>query len=391
VGLVDWSVLAASLPAVLFVAALLAMIRTVRSTTVLSSVVVPERDAPPTVTALTPACDEEGAVEATVRSFLAQSGVTLDVVAIDDRSRDRTGAILDALAAEDGRVTVLHVRELPEGWLGKVHALEVGSRHATGDWLFLADADVRLSPEAIARAVAYAEQRGADVVTAYPQIEPAGLLADVTWSFIGCMAGIGLAPWRLRDPESKHAIAIGAFILVRRSAFATTPGFSYIRLEVADDMGVAILMKDHGFHCDAVNGRGDVRLRWYDDFREMVVRSQKNFYGIMSRFSLARGLSIALLLAWVGLTPALLAAPVTAQAVLLAPALGTTAMVATSLLHAHWAARPLAPALIAPLGALLLAFIVLRSALVGARLGGIQWRGVLYDADLLRDAQRFRM
>lgn len=383
-------VLIVALPAPLAVAAWLAMMRTARETPLLSGVEVPT-GAAPRVTAITPACNEEASVEATVRGFLAQRDVAIDVVAVDDRSTDGTAAILERLAEEDERLAVRRVTELPEGWLGKVHALHVGVRDADAEWLFFADADVRLAPQTLARAIAHAETRGLDCLTAYPQIDPAGLLTDITWAFIGAMAGLGVAPHRLRDPDSDHAFSVGAFILVRRSAFASTPGFEYLQLEVADDMGVSILMKAHGFACDVVNGRGEVQLAWYTGFRDLVVRSQKNFFGIMSRFSLARGLLNVLALAWVGAMPFAFAVPTAHVWVYAVPAVGVLALGAASWLHARFAGRRSFPALFPWLGALLLSFVVLRSTLIGVRDGGIRWRGVLYESERLRPAQRYKM
>jgi glycosyltransferase involved in cell wall biosynthesis len=385
----DWVIIVSSGVATLVFGTLLAgLVHTIRRMTLLSDVDVPG-DARPRVTAVTPACDEEASVEATVTSFLAQESVDVDVVAIDDRSRDATGEILDRLAAADDRVTALHVEELPEGWLGKVHALDVGVREAGGDWLLFADADVRLSSRTLARAIAYAEARELDLLSAYPEIESAGFWGDVAWSYIGTLAGVTLAPTRLRSPDSRHAIAIGAFILVRRSAFEETPGLSYIGLEVADDMGLAILMKDHDLRCDMVNGRGEVRLTWYTSLRDMVVRSQKNFFGILCRFSLLRGILLAALTAAVGLTPLLMLVPASSPLSTALPVVPTTLFILTSALHARWAARPVFPSLFVFVGALLIAFAVLRSAIVGARLGGITWRGVLYPSEQLRDVQRF--
>jgi len=389
----DWVVIGACVPlTVVFGVALLALIRTIRLVERLSEVPLPpDGTRTPTVTVITPACDEEASVEATVRSFLAQRGVELDVIAVDDRSRDRTGELLDRLAAEDPRVAVTHVRELPDGWLGKVHALDVGVRSATGDFLLFVDADVRLSESTLARAIAYAESRRLDLVSAYPEIESAGFFGDVAWNFIGVSAGVGAAPWKLRDAESDHAFSVGAFILVRRSAFEETPGFGYIRLEVADDMGLSILMKDHGYACDLVNGRGDVRLHWYTSLRDMIVRSQKNFFGIMCRFSLARGVAIALLTAALGLFPMLALVPTTSPLLTALPTLPLALLIATAVLHARWAARPVLPSFFAPVGALLLAYTVLRAAVIGARIGGITWRGVFYRSAELREVQRFQM
>src|SRR6185436_11647222 len=97
--------------------------------------------AAPLVSLVVAARDEERNVESAARSLLAQTYPALEIIAVDDRSTDRTGAILDGLAAVQPRLRVVHVTELPTGWLGKNHALSFGAAAARGDWLLFADAD----------------------------------------------------------------------------------------------------------------------------------------------------------------------------------------------------------------------------------------------------------
>src|SRR6266404_6022323 len=97
--------------------------------------------------------NEEGRAESTIRHLLAQSGVAVEIIAVDDRSSDGTGAILARLAAEDARVRVARVETLPEGWLGKCHACHTGASMATGEWILFTDADCWLKPDVIARAL----------------------------------------------------------------------------------------------------------------------------------------------------------------------------------------------------------------------------------------------
>src|SRR5688572_16319186 len=117
------------------------------------------------VTAIVPARDEEDRVGATVERLLAQRGVELDVVVVDDRSRHRTGAIVTALSARDPRVRLARVAELPAGWLGKPHACQTGAEHARGEWLLFTDGDAWLAEDVVARAVAAARATAADHVT----------------------------------------------------------------------------------------------------------------------------------------------------------------------------------------------------------------------------------
>src|SRR5215213_2460298 len=108
--------------------------------------------------------DEEARIEQTLRLLLAQQGVELELIIVDDRSKDRTGEILRRLSQEDSRVKAMRVDVLPEGWLGKCHACHVGAGAATGEWILFTDADCWLKPNVISRAVHLAERDNADHV-----------------------------------------------------------------------------------------------------------------------------------------------------------------------------------------------------------------------------------
>ena len=100
----------------------------------------------PRLSIVIPACNEAPAIQGAVESILAQDYPNLEIVLIDDRSTDETGVIIDRLAASDFRILRIHVTRLPDGWLGKVHALCRGAEASTGEWMLLTDADVHLAP-----------------------------------------------------------------------------------------------------------------------------------------------------------------------------------------------------------------------------------------------------
>jgi cellulose synthase/poly-beta-1,6-N-acetylglucosamine synthase-like glycosyltransferase len=135
-----------------------------------------EPEALGSVTMIVAGRDEEEAFRHEAETLASFDHPRLDAVLVDDRSTDRTGAIADEAAANDTRITVVHVTDLPAGWLGKVHALEQGRRIARGDWLLLTDADVHLAPELPRRAVAYAEANRLDALALLPQVESDGVL-----------------------------------------------------------------------------------------------------------------------------------------------------------------------------------------------------------------------
>ena len=92
----------------------------------------PSQDSPlPSLTIVVPARNEEAEIEAALRSLLQLNYPQYQIVAVNDRSTDQTGAIMERLAAEPasaGKLRVIHVRDLPSGWLGKVHAMWLGSQ-----------------------------------------------------------------------------------------------------------------------------------------------------------------------------------------------------------------------------------------------------------------------
>src|SRR5260221_2186460 len=200
--------------------------------------------------------DEEARIEQTIRHLFAQSGVETEFIVVDDRSTDRTSEILRRLAQEDARLRVKRVDVLPEGWLGKCHACYVGASAATGDWILFTDADCWLKSDVIARAVRLAERDRADHVTMSPGtvIESLGARA---WhllfltSLVNWFAGVN------RD-RPKAYLGLGAFNLVRASAYRECGGYEALRLTVVDDVKLGLILRRAGKRTRAFLGVDDV-------------------------------------------------------------------------------------------------------------------------------------
>ncbi len=351
---------------------------------------VPVAEPVPPISIVSPACNEAERVSEAVRSWLRQQGVDLQIVVVNDRSTDGTGALLDELAASEPRVEALHITHLPDGWLGKVNAMQQGCAAATGDWILFLDADTHLAPQALRKAVGYAEAAGRDFLSVLPQIETAGVLGDTVWNLTLALFHIANRPWNIPDEGSPAIGASGAFLLVRRSALEAGPGLAWLKLEVADDFGLCLLIKEHGGSAELLCGAGEVSLTWYASYAEMTRRMQKNFYAITGRFSLARTVVQGLLLVAAGSWP-MLALLYSSPVVLGAVASSQLLLVVNAWVAAGWSGRPRTAALLAPFGFFLVAYMVVRAGIVGHRSGGITWRGVLYPADLLRAQQRVKL
>lgn len=193
-----------------------------------------------------PARDEEVDIEQALRSVLDQVGVEMEVFVVNDHSSDRTGSIVDAIAATDDRVCVLHDPELPQGWLGKCNAMQQAAAQASGEFLLFTDADVRHEPGSFASALAEMQGRPLDFLSLFPQIHCISLWENVLVpAYVGGLAQLASA--RIETAGSQEALAAGAFMMVRSAAFRAVGGFESIRGEMFDDVGLARLVKRRGY------------------------------------------------------------------------------------------------------------------------------------------------
>ena len=382
-----------SLGLVYWLYAAYAMWRMGRSVARLGSGEVPPPADSPAVSVIVPACNEAAKLEAATRTLLAQDYQPLEVVLVDDRSTDATGEIMDQLAAADARVKAVHVAELPDGWLGKMHALREGLRQAAGELVLFTDADVHFQPDAVATAVAYLLHRKLDYLTALPRLQPTALLLDGSISGFIRQFVMMARPWAMPDPRSKAFMGVGAFGLFRRSALAATEGLAWLRLEIADDAGLALMMKRSGARCEMVNGFDHVSIRWYASVDE-ASRSAEKALATPANFSLARVVAFALVLAGLETAPILSLVPLAfarTRAVGLAGLAVLAACALCCFLMTRWVRARALPVVFGVLLAPAAAAALLRAALVVRRRGGIVWRGRLYPAELLRDHQRVRL
>jgi glycosyltransferase involved in cell wall biosynthesis len=336
----------------------------------------------PRLSVIVPALNEEATIKAAMRSLLAVDYPDLEVIAVDDRSTDRTGAILDRLASSDPRMRVVHVRELPPGWLGKNHALQVGGQAATGEFILFTDADVHFEPTALRRAVRHAEARGLDHLVVFPEMETHGFWETLMVWFFAVMFSLKFRPWKVCDPRSKAYMGVGAFNLVRAEVYRRAGGHAALPMDVTDDMKLGKVMKQAGGRAEIVFGMGFVRVRWVVGLTGIVHGLTKNAYAGYSFRPVPAAASLvglAVMAVWppIGLFVGSTVARLLCAGAVLVP------------LYIAYKAPPkpgASPlyALAFPMAALVLGYIILRSMVVTYRQGGVVWRGTLYPLEELR-------
>lgn len=342
-----------------------------------------------TVSVIVPARDEALTIGEALKSRLDDDYPALQIVAVDDRSTDGTDAIIAEIAEQDPRVTPLRIDTLPEGWLGKVHALDRGITQATGEWLLLSDADVHIARGGLRKAIAYCEAEGLDFLALVPEFRSRSFAVDVLWSVFMRVLATFVDPARVRDPRSRTAMGSGAFMLARRSTYDRTPGFAHLRLDTTDDLSFGVMMKRAGARCDFANGRGIARVSIYDSVGGFFRGVEKNA-GSLVRAPLVAVLALLGAAGFVELSPfiALTTQSVFVQVIGFAALVVATLATVTAL---RVGTGMVAPALLWPLGWLLVAAGIARSAWLLARRGGVVWRDTFYSREKLAQGQRFRM
>jgi len=348
----------------------------------------------PHVSIIVPACDEQEHVAAALASFAAQDYENLEIIAVDDRSRDATGEIIErvareAIAARPAlRFEVLHVRELPAGWLGKTQAMWLAAGRASGDWILFTDADVKLRPDALRRAIAYAEAVKADHLVLFPThalktVGESMVIAGFQMQFV-----FGHRPWKVSDPKARDSMGLGSFNLVRRSVYESIGTFRALRLEVVDDIQLGELVKTRGFSQRAVFGHGLLDLRWGRGGMGIVRNLTKNLFAAL-HYRWPRAVGACLLLVALNVLPFV--------GVWLAPGWSKAGFVAAvgaiAVLYAGmYRTSRISPAyvLLHPVNSLILAYTLLRSMAATLWHGGVVWRGTKYSLQKLRRSSEDR-
>jgi len=329
------------------------------------------------------ACRNEAAsVRRAIASLLAQDYPSYEVVAVDDRSEDATGSILRELAATHPALRVARVDVLPAGWLGKTNAMHQGAAAATGEWILFTDADVLFAPGALRRSVAWVEREQLGHGVATPHFIAPGWWERAFVSLFGLLLLVAQRADDLRRPGSRAYIGIGAFNLVRREAYLRIGGHTRLRLEVADDLKLGLVLRRSGVRQGCADSGGLVSVRWQDGFVASMRGLLKNFFaGVEYRWTGTARVAIGLPLATTFPAAYLVWAVGRGRLGLAGGVAALICLISTALLGA--AARRFAfgrgaEGLLLPVMGPCLAGVALASAVGTTWRRGIVWRGTRY-------------
>jgi hypothetical protein len=263
-------------------------------------------------------------------------------------------------------------------WLGsqKNAAQKNAAQQTASDWLLFTDADCVFHPECLRRAIHYVTTTATDHLVLFPTAHMKTLGERMMISFPQTMASFAMRPWKVRDPKARDHIGVGAFNLIRRSAYEAIGGYESLRLEVVDDIKLGGSVKKAGLRQDVVFGPELVSLRWAVGAAGVVANLEKNLFAFL-RFRISLLLAVCALTFFLCVCPflGLFLAPGWAKA-------GFGAAVALIALAYTFSGRYMGNSallfLTCPIAAVVFNFAALQSAFLALRDGAITWRGTKY-------------
>jgi glycosyltransferase involved in cell wall biosynthesis len=254
------------------------------------------------VTAIVPARNEEAVIAACVISLAGQRKIA-EILVVNDQSTDQTASIVRSLMEKIPNLRLLEAGELPDGWVGKNHALWVGVQQANSAWLLFTDADAEHQRDSVSRALQIAKEKNTALVSFSPEQVTETSYEKALIPFIYLRLAKRFSYEKVNDPNSLAAAANGQFLMMRGDVYDAIGGHSSVAGEVLEDVALATRVKAAGHPIWFGPGEGIVRVRMYRTFQEMWQGWKKNLYRLMGGTPLAVFREMESILPW---TPILL-------------------------------------------------------------------------------------
>jgi glycosyltransferase involved in cell wall biosynthesis len=351
----------------------------------------PELKRWPKLSIIITACNEAETIKPAVNTLLEQDYPDLEILLIDDRSTDETGAIIDGIAEEDSRVKAVHIDKLPEGWIGKVNALDTGTKMANGEWMLFTDADIHFRQGTLRKAVSLAEADKTDHFALLPKPTANSFWFDVVIHTFGAIFLHGTGAVDVGRPGSKAFVGTGAFNLVRRIAFNNTEGFSWLKMEPIDDVGLGLMLSISGAKSSFAITIRDISLVWYPSIKAMFKGVEKNFFGAVANYSLIKMVIIVAFIWAFAFAPLAALMFFNVLPVFMLGIITYVFMAFGAFFVKEKFGQKFFPLFLAQFGLLMVSVMLLRSGIICKLKGGIDWRGTRYKTEDLLAGQRLKM
>jgi glycosyltransferase involved in cell wall biosynthesis len=333
------------------------------------------------VSIIIPARNEEAAIGDCLQSLASQTGVTFEIILVDDASTDRTSEIAQSFSG----VRVISPDPMVEfraggGRTGKNNAVIAGARQARANWLLFTDADTVHLPGSLSRAMAEAETHHADLLSYSPEQVVVAFAERAVMPVVFAELAKQYPPHKVRDQNSGIVAANGQYILVRRSAYEAIGGHAAVAIEILEDVALARLFRDAGYSVYFRYAADAVRTRMYRDWQQLCEGWTKNLAllfphpGRLALQSMAQWL-----VAWIAIGIAFSGALSHRSLWILSAALWLLVYRRIRIAHFTTENNFLAIAFGLPV----FAYLLLRSKKAHAK-GQVSWKGRTYNTDFTR-------
>ncbi|MGH0053082.1 MAG: glycosyltransferase [Sphaerochaetaceae bacterium] len=192
------------------------------------------------VSVLIPARNEEKTIGPCVRSILQQNHKNLEILILDDGSEDHTASVVQSLAQKDSRIRLIQGKPLEKGWRGKLYAMEQLYEESKGAYLLFTDADTIHTPNSITYGLSLLKKHNASLLSGYPKQIHKNIWIELLVSAMLFNPTLFI-PFKLQERIQLplFAMAIGQYLLLKRTALEHMDGFSHIKHEICDDVQLA--------------------------------------------------------------------------------------------------------------------------------------------------------
>lgn len=256
----------------------------------------------PKVSVIVPARNEEQTIKPALLSLLTQEYAPIEVIVVNDRSTDRTGEVLAEIRQAHPQLVIHTVTELPEGWLGKNHALQQGAGLAGGEYLLFTDADIHFAGSTLARAMKIMVEEQVDHLSLIFRNIARGLLLNAMMIDAGGGLFFLFKPWKASDPRSRYFVGVGAFNLVRKSVYFQVGGHAQLKMHPIDDIMLGKIIKHSGFRQECLSGYAFLQVRWYESPGKMISGLMKNIFALYN-FRISYAAAVILIICLTAVLP----------------------------------------------------------------------------------------
>lgn len=234
------------------------------------------------VSVLIPAKNEEKNIADCIRPLLAQLRDGDELIVINNGSSDRTETVVKELGAikienqipfspslakkDRGGFFYLNTPPTPEGWTGKNYALDLGVRHASGDWLLFTDADTRHAPGSVDATVSFAVEKKLDLLTLLPRCLAQGFWENLIQPCAMGYMGLWFPVRKINDPRASTHFANGQYLLIRGGHYRKIGGHEGVRQAFLEDFALMKKTKAAGASGMCAFGMELYGTRMYDSW-----------------------------------------------------------------------------------------------------------------------------